>query len=369
MRLWPVIVAAAVGCKSPDPKVAPPPEAPADASQAMLAAQHHVETGFLLAPPIVPLPDDAIRGMAIPLYSEFPGLRYEAMVSRAEALGATHVSVVVTWDQQTIFHNRIAAHPDVSPPDDRVREVIASAHAVGLKVMLFPIVHVVQRSDGEWRGKLAPTDLVAWQRDYERFIGHYADLAAQTGVEILSVGSELSSMEKHDAFWRTLIADTRQRYAGKLVYSANWDHYQEPEFWKDLDLIGVSSYFEVARAPSDSTWSVSNRWRGERDRLLDFAAQNERPLLLTEVGYPAVTSASVRPWDYTAEGGPNLTQQLAGFRSLVDAWAGTDARFAGAFVWHGWGWGGAGDTSYNVFDKPSEDAVRAWFSSSDRHTR
>lgn len=353
-----------VGCKSSEqPK--PTPTHDTASAEVFAAAIDAVEMGHLMAAPIDALPETAIKGMAIPMYSEFPGLPYEKMASRVATVGATHVSLVVTWNQRTIYDNRIRPEPGISPPDERVKATIHAAHKAGLKVMLFPIVHVVQRSEGEWRGRMAPTDVSRWHSEYSAFIDHYAKLASFEGVEILSIGSELSSMEADETFWRELITQVRQTYSGKLVYSANWDHFTAPAFWDAVDYLGVSSYFEVAKSPSDSTFLVAQRWRKQRDELLAFARSHDRKLLLTEVGYPAVLTAAVHPWDYTGNKPPNLNQQLAAFRSLVDGWADVSTDdFAGAFVWHGWGWGGPADTSYNVFDKPAESAVRAWFGSS-----
>ncbi|MEZ4460444.1 MAG: hypothetical protein R3E66_12110 [bacterium] len=90
-----------------------------------------------MRPPSTRLPDDVFRGVALPMYSEFPGLPYEKMVARAASLGASHLSVVVTWDQRTIFDNRIRPEPGVSP-DERVVATIRAAHEQGMKVMLFP---------------------------------------------------------------------------------------------------------------------------------------------------------------------------------------------------------------------------------------
>jgi len=102
-----LLVLMVAACRGPAPaKVEVKPSAEA----AIQAAVQAVEISHLLAPPIDALPDDSIRGLAIPMYSEFPGLLYEDMVKRAISLGATHVSLVVTWDQRTIFDNRIRPH-------------------------------------------------------------------------------------------------------------------------------------------------------------------------------------------------------------------------------------------------------------------
>jgi len=316
------------------------------------------------AVPVTPLPAGTIRGMALPPYAEFPELSYEAMLDRLLTIGTTHVSIIVNWEQNTIYDNRIQARSFGVPDDNRIRKLIQHAHTNGLKVMLFPILHVNRRSDGEWRGRLDPRDLGRWQNDYRNFILHYARLANQESVEIFSVGSELSSMEKHTDYWKGLIAQVRTEFAGKMIYSSNWDHFHHPEFWEDLDYIGVSAYFEVSTDSKQAIHKVTQTWEARRSELLEFARSKERPLILTEVGYPSVDSAAVKPWDYTSKSGPNSLQQLAAYRSLVDAWVTPSADFGGVFIWHGWGRGGELDTSYSFWDKPSQQLVKSWFSAS-----
>ncbi len=358
----------------PEPDVAKEPEAEAPAkkgdavddapSDAVRVARESVETAALLAIPLQPLESKVIQGFALPLYAELPGLSYEQMLAAVRESGASHVSVVVSWDQRTIYSNTIRPNPDKGPSDSRVGEVISAARAQGLKVMLFPIIHVKLRNQGEWRGKMAPEDLPRWKQEYTDFILHYARLAAAHGAEIYSVGSELGALEFDEEFWRGLIKETREIYDGQLLYSANWDHYTKPEFWDALDFIGVSSYFEIAREEDESITDMVERWRGFRTEMLAFAKEHDRRLIMTEVGYPSMPSAATKPWDYTKKGAPDGNAQLAAFRAMAQTWTieGDDAdQFAGLFIWHAWGPGGDEDGSYAVWDKPTERFVDHWY--------
>lgn len=343
---------------------APSPQPPSPAQlrdQALAGANDAVEAARILALPLDPLDETVIRGMALPMYTELPDLTYDDMLARVKSMGSSHVSVVVSWNQRTIHHNRLRPHPDETPSDARVGALVDTANAAGLRVMLFPIIHVERRNKGEWRGKLAPTEPSRWRDEYRSFILHYAALSQRHGVEILSVGSELSSMENETDWWLSLIADVRKTFEGKLIYSANWDHYETPQYWPALDYIGVSSYFEVAKRSDEPIHLVTQRWREHREDLLLFAAAQDRPLVLTEVGYPAVDSAAVKPWDYTAKTAPNPNAQLAAYRSLSDAWTADDPSFAGLFIWHAWGHGGADDVSYPIWGKTAEPFVRRWY--------
>lgn len=361
-----LLVTFAVGCRKDSPQHVTT-QTPETSSAELLAktlehAVDAVEASHIKALPVAPLPASVMRGVALPLYAEFPGLSYEAMLDRMPSMGITHVSIIPTWEQDTVFDNRIIPRTHSTPSDARLREIIAHAHKKGLKVMLFPILHVNRRSEGEWRGRLAPTDLGRWQNEYRSFILHYAQLCAELNVDLYSVGSELSSMERYTDFWLALIRDVRQIYAGKLIYSSNWDHYIHPDFWTALDFIGVSAYFEVSTSISEPIHKVTEAWRAKREELLSFAQERQRPLVLTEVGYPSIHSAGVKPWDYTSKTPPNPNQQLAAFRSLVDSWNAPPVEFGGVFVWHAWGQGGRDDTSYTFWGKPSERLLKTWFS-------
>jgi hypothetical protein len=337
-----------------------------DPAQARFVAAETVERTRLLSIPNAPVSETAFRGVALPLYPELPSMSYEEMLRSISALGASHVSIVLAWTQRTIFDNVLEHKLYETPSDDRVLEVLEYAHGLGLKVMVFPILHVTLRNPGEWRGRLKPSNPERWKSEYRRYILHYAALSAKADVELFSVGSELSSMEKYGDFWRDLIVDVRGVYTGKLLYSSNWDHFEGPTFWDSLDYIGVSAYFEVGRDNGDPVFVMANRWRKHRDELLEFARSRKRPLVLTEVGYPAVASAAVKPWDYTVKTDPDSNAQLAAFGALAQAWGSRsrsddDQSFGGLIVWHGWGQGGETDRGYSIWDKPAETFIRNWF--------
>lgn len=350
----------------------PPDESQADGDDAVeprpevafSTATEHVESARLLARPVEPLDSSVIQGLALPLYAELPSLNYEQMLGSVAQSGASHVSIVVSWDQRTVYANTIRPNQDKGPSDSRVGEVIDAARARGLQVMLFPIIHVKLRNTGEWRGKLAPEDPERWKREYRAFIMHYARLAQRHDVALFSVGSELGSMESDEAYWRALIKETRDTFDGKLIYSANWDHYTVPKYWDDLDYIGVSSYFEIADDESETVAEMVDRWRVFRDEMLAYSKQRDRPLLMTEVGYPSMPSAATKPWDYTKKSDADPNAQLAAFRALTDTWALSEQDapyFGGVFVWHAWGAGGPKDSTYTVWGKPSERLIEGWF--------
>jgi hypothetical protein len=229
-----------------------------------------------------------------------------------------------------------------------------------MRVLLFPLVHVQTLDTGEWRGTLRPPDWKEWFRAYEEVILHYARLAEAEEVEVLSVGSELCSSEAREADWRSLIARVREVYHGRVIYSANWDHYRDVGFWDALDYLGVNAYFRLSGSPEPTVEELTAGWAGHRDALISWARREGRPLLITEVGYPSRAGAADDPWDYTAERPVDLELQRRCYRAFAETWSGVP-ELRGAFFYLWWGEGGTGDRDYTPRGKPAAAELARWF--------
>lgn len=305
-------------------------------------------------------PAPPLRGAALPLWSAradrvaWATARLDELV----AIGATAVELVVMGRQESVVSDEVTRAPS-APSDEALREIIAAARARGLQVALLPIVELEQLGPGQWRGALAPRDVDRWWLSYERFILGYAEVAAAAGVTWLSIGSELGTTEAWRDRWYHLISGVRRVFRGKLLYSANWDHYREVSFWGRLDAIGVSSYFALATSADDTAAQMATRWRAALRELTRFAAGVGRPLVLTEVGVPSRDGAALAPWDYTRDGAVDLEEQRRALASLAAAWLAPQPM--GVFVWELAGDGGAGDGGYSPRGKPAWCVLAAWW--------
>lgn len=306
-------------------------------------------------------------GVAVTPYSQDPdrGLTFDGMVDDIAALGASDVAVVVQWSQASVRSNQIMPHPKQTQDEAVVRGMMRRARQKGLRVMLFPILWVEQRGPNLWRGTLSPENPGLWWATYRTFVLHFADLAREEGAVLFSVGSELGSMEGDASRWRDLIAAVRARFPGKLVYSANWDHYADVPFWDALDYIGLTGYHRLAAGPPPAVPSqaeLDERWAGIRTVILDWREHRHpgRPLLFTEVGYPSLQGAAWRPWEYTLGGDVDLEEQRRCWLAFARAWAG-DSGLAGFYAWNWWGVGGPDDGNYTPRHKPAEGVLRAFF--------
>ncbi len=286
---------------------------------------------------------------------------YVQMLDEIKAVGATDVSLVVRWQQETIRTSDIKAAPGVTVDDQLVADVTRLAHARGLRVFLLPTLHIKKRGRKEWRGKIRPPDWKIWWSSYQRFILHYAKLSQEHGIELLAVGSELVSTEVQGEQWRALIKKVREVYRGELTYSANWDHFEPVQFWDALDVVGLTAYHELSDESSPTEEQLVEGWSGFFQKLSFWARPRGYKYMFTEIGYPTHDKAAHHPWDYTAKGDPNLDLQWLLFRAMYRVWHG-DERLSGIFVWNWFGPGGADDSGYSPRGKPSEQVLRYWYS-------
>jgi len=304
-------------------------------------------------------PEPKQRGVALGLFSEDVGFSYVPLLREIAALGATHVSLIVPVYQTDGRSTDLGLHTRFSPTLETVADAIRAARRERLEVMLFPIVRLSRPAPGEWRGTLAPASRDRWFRAYRDLLGDLAAVAAQTGATRLVVGSELSTLDGDLARWRPLIERIRAVFPGRLVYSANWDHFRDARLFDLVDEEGVVGYFALRdgpRAPSTDS-ALEAAWRRHKDQLLAWHGDRPHPLLFTEVGYRSRLGSTVEPWDETAGGTPDLDEQRRAFAAFRRVWSGTPA-LDGAYVWNWYGWGGPTSVGYTPRNKPAAEEVR-----------
>jgi hypothetical protein len=305
-------------------------------------------------------PRERQRGVALGMFAEDVSFSYAGLLAEIVAVGATHVALVVPVYQTDGVSDDLHLHTRLSPTLALVAETIRLARRDGLEVTLFPVVRLSAPRPGEWRGTLAPRDPDAWFRHYGDLLGDLAALAQTAGATRFVVGSELSSLDGADALprWRPLVERVRGVFSGKLLYSANWDHYRDAHLPELVDEDGVTGYFNL-REPNASAddATLEAGWRRVRHELEAFETPRGRGFVFTELGYRSRAGASATPWDEGSPGVPDAEEQRRAFAAFRRAWAGAPL-LAGVYVWNWYGWGGAGTTSYTPRGKPAEQEVR-----------
>ncbi|MCP4606724.1 MAG: hypothetical protein GY847_40485 [Proteobacteria bacterium] len=301
------------------------------------------------------------RGIALGLYSEDPNWSYIDMLDEMKAVGASHVAIVVPWYLKNAQDEKIFDHPRFTVPMHTVKRTIKDARARGMKIFLFPILRVEDQSDGGWRGVLKPRDKDAFYRNYILFIQRFAKLAEELKVPLLSVGSELSSMEVDEDRWRLVIAEVRKIYSGELTYSANWDHYEKVNFFDALDYAGVTGYFELAKKGEDpEVEELVHAWRDVYHRLMRWQHKIQKPLLFTEVGYLSQKGTAAWPWKEGADEELDLEIQRRCYEAFCRVWNG-EPRLSGVYFWNWFGWGGPKSKEYTPRGKPAAKEIAKWY--------
>jgi len=306
-----------------------------------------------------------LKGMALGLFNKNPSYDYGEDIAALRKLGVNSLLLIVNWYQYDIRSDKIEPRPDpaldnATVPDEKLEALIALARKNGMKVLLFPYLRFDVRGPKEWRGVLAPKNFEVWAKSYQSFILHYAALAQRSGVEIFSVGSELGSLEDKTEFWTGLIQRVRKIYSGKLIYSANWDHYTHPTFWRDLDYIGITSYHKLAESDRPTDQELLQNWMDTKTRIVAFKSKYPQKLILTEVGYPSVDGTARAPWNYFAQTPADPEEQAQCYRAFITAWNQTP-ELEGVFWWVWFGPGGIEDKSYTPRGKPAEQWLRYWY--------
>ncbi|MFO1519359.1 MAG: hypothetical protein U1F57_06840 [bacterium] len=308
------------------------------------------------------------RGMALGLFSKEPGYSYLQDLKEMKEFGVTDILLIVSWYQHDIKSNEIIPREydgkDIlTLPDEKLKEVIDQAHSLGINAVVFPILRLEERGEKDWRGVIEPTDKEAWWKDYEKFILHYAEIAARENVKMFAVGSELLSREKETDHWLALIEKVRKIYPGKLIYSANWDHYAVPEFWGSLDYIGLTAYYELTKKKQPTLAELRQKWRQIKGELLEWKKKYpDKKMIFTEIGYPSIDGGAQYPWNYFLEGAVDVEEQALCYRAFIDTWK-RSKDLAGVYFWVWWGKGGGKDNSYTPRGKPAAKYLQDWYKS------
>ena len=319
-------------------------------------------------PPVKPSDAGEFRGFSLQFHSSAASVSYETFVDQIAQTGANTICLVVSAYQEHGGSNSIFVEARRTPPDERIVSLIKRARGHGLRSVFMPIVLLENPREGEWRGKIEPANWDDWWEDYTSYVLHYARLAQRAGVDVFMIGSELVSTEipKYTSRWRKLIRTVRSVYQGRLSYSANWDHYDVIEWWDDLDIIGMTSYYDLAAGKKKPTLeSILAAWKPIKQKVLKWQATVNRPLLFTEVGWPNQSTCAEFPWDYyRATDDPDPRLQDDCFKAFFQTWF-KEKTVAGYLVWEWRNYdrqvGGPKDTGYFPEGKPAMDTIRKYF--------
>jgi len=307
------------------------------------------------------LDGEAWKGFVLSLHEKTNAYTYEKELRQIAEMGADSVLIIVTCYQENAKSTTMERSNNGVPTRERLLDILARAHSYDLSVLLQPIVLLRNpKTTKEWRGAIRPKSRKEWFRNYEEFITYFAEIAAEGKVEALSVGSEFVSMEFFWESWEEVIAKVRSIYGGKLIYSANWDHYEEVPFWDKLDAVGVTSYHTLSKSDPPKREEAEKKWKEIREALLGWQSKVGKPIVFTEIGYPSQKTGAKEPWNYYGSKEADLEVQEMCLEVCLETWEGTP-EVGAYFIFEWWGDGGPQDVGYMPWGKPAEALLRGWF--------
>lgn len=290
--------------------------------------------------------DALIRGVTIgPIESSvhpdkgYGSRAYERTLHETRAWGGTWVSL--TPFGRTMNLRPTGVDLTFEMPFELNREAVAKAvamaHEQGLRVLLVPHLWV---ESGEWRAQIDPGSEAKWQQwiaGYQRFLLAWAQVAADTQVDMLSVGVELRSWvtTTKAKYFVDLIEQVRRVYCGPLTYSANWDDAADTIVWGSLDVIGINAFYPLTQKPGASLHELVQGAQQVASDVTALASAWGRPVMFTEIGYTTRPDPALRPWEWPDGMKGVVVDQRAqanAYEALLQPLLDVP-QFAGFFVW------------------------------------
>ena len=282
----------------------------------------------------------------------------ESLEKMRELTGANFVILVPNGLQETTYSEEICYTSPATMGDDELKEMIAYAKSLGMRVALKPTVNC---KNGIWRAYVNFFDEDVpcepkwknWFASYEKFQLHYAKIAEETGCEMFIAGCEMVMTERREQEWRKLIAAIRTEYHGLVSY--NTDKYQEHniKWWDCVDVISSSGYYPLAD------------WEKELDRIEKVVKKFNKPFFFAEAGCMSVEGSMHVPNDWTVQGGAAPEEQALWYETMMQACEKRDWVEGMAF----WSWTDKLYRSstalqrldYEIYAKPVQEVVNKFY--------
>lgn len=302
--------------------------------------------------------------------------RSEAGIKSQELLYQTGINwmcLAVGLTQETAHSTKIEFDFGRSSSDRDIMAAIERAHRNNIKVCLKPMVNC---RDGVWRAYInfADSDFAGhdpywdkWFASYGDFMKYYAELAEETGCEMLCIGCEMCGTERKETHWRNLIAEIRQIYSGKLIYNTNHGHEDDVKWFDAVDYVGTSAYFPVAKTGGATVEEMQKEWLKVRDNMYKVYQKWQKKVVFIEIGCRSAKGCATMPWDFQHREFPHDEEEQANFfDSCLRVFA--DQEWFGGVFW--WDWStfiyddketAEQDNGFNIHLKKAEKVLRKWY--------
>ncbi len=317
-----------------------------------------------------------IKGFTYGYDAKRGDFRTEGAIKSQELLyetGVNWVCLTVVCTQETAHSTNIDFDFVRTCSDRDIMDAVERAHSKGVKVCLKPMVNC---RDGVWRAYInfADSDFAGkdpywdkWFKSYGNFMKYYAELAEETGCEMLCIGCEMCGTERKEKHWRKLIAELRTIYSGELIYNTNHGHEGEVKWFDAVDYVGTSAYFPVADAGGATSEMMQERWSRIRDELYKVYEKWQKKIVFIEIGCRSANGCATMPWDFSHKDLPHDEDEQANFYDSCLATFADQPWFGGIFWWD---WStyiydtkeeAAKENGFNIHLKKAEEVLKKWY--------
>lgn len=310
------------------------------------------------------------RGIVLGLYAGVPDYDYKDELRRIAESGAQAVSLQAIYRMERYDSVEVVRHPTSSPTEESLRRTFRQAKALGLRMMFFPTINLRNEAHDPtwWRGNIQPKDWNLWWKNYTDFNVKLAQVAEDEGVEWFSLGTEMATTHAFPYQWRQLAKAVKAVFKGKVTYSLNFDSHDGFAFGDCLDVIGMNTYDPISKQKAmPSAEQVRDAWWWIVTKARTLEVRFNRPVMVTEIGYPSVAGAHAGPWDFRSqnEADPELQKHLVeGALQVLRQWTEGHAVFYylyGENLRSGVIPGGPSDRTYAPWGKPVESVLHWYF--------
>ena len=244
-------------------------------------------------------------------------------------------------------------------------------------VMLKPLTSFTQVDGSDFWGDFYVSSEREWreiEHTYEELMIEMAKLSLNyPQVKLLCIGNELREFVVRRPQFFTLLIQKIRAIAPqlKLTYAANWDEFQKVSFWKDLDYIGINSYFPLVNKKTPTVEELKEALISYNKQLNNLACIYSKPILFTEFGYRSTDYGAWKGWklgEILATNTPNYEVQKNGYQAFFESfWY--EPWVAGGFFWE---WTHVNNNSsypyvspynngWSVNNKKAQAVIKKWY--------
>ncbi len=300
------------------------------------------------------------------------------------ALGGNWAALAFFVTQERPSSSRFGFDFRFGNTDKEIEKAVGHLKEQGLKVCLKPMINC---EDGTWRAMISFPDEsfsdgtfpyekgVAhsrtgywdeWFSCYTAFLCHYAEIAEDTGCEMLCIGCEMLGTEHRGEQWRALIGEVRKIYHGDLVYNANHGKEDRVKWFDAVDYIGTSAYYPVAGKGGASVDEMTKAWEEHKAEIRKVTDRFGKKIIFMEIGCRSANGCAAMPWDYEHRELPRDEDEQANFYESAMRAMWNEPYFAG-FFW--WDWNTylmpeekvSTDTGFGIHGKKAEKILTEWY--------